>query len=151
MWRNWNPFGEMDALRREIDRVFEGYAPKWTGWRSVFLPGVSARNYPLLNVAEDAESIVVEALAPGLETETLHVSVKGDTLTVEGEKKPLSGVKPEAFHRSERAAGKFVRTLELPSEIEEAKVKAEYANGLLTITLPKAERAKPKQITVKVK
>jgi len=151
MWRNWNPFAEMDALRREIDRVIEGFSPKWTGWRSVFLPGIAARNYPLLNVAEDAENVIVEALAPGLDVETLQVSVKGDTLTVQGEKKPLTGVKPEAYHRSERATGKFVRTLELPSEIDEGKVKAEYAAGLLTITLPKAERAKPKQIAVKVK
>jgi len=151
MWRNWNPFTEMDALRREIERVFEGYTPKWTGWKSVFLPGTSARTYPLMNVSEDAENVIVEALAPGLDTESLQVSVKGDALTIQGEKKALGGVKPEAYHRSERAAGKFVRTFELPSEIDEAKVKAEYANGLLTITLPKAEKAKPKQISVKVK
>jgi len=151
MWRDWNPFTEMDAVRREIERVFEGYAPRWTGWKSVFLPGTSARTYPLMNVSEDAENVIAEALAPGLDTESLQVSVKGDTLTIQGEKKPLGGVKPEAYHRSERAAGKFVRTFELPSEIDEGKVKAEYANGLLTITLPKAEKAKPKQISVKVK
>jgi len=151
MWPNWSPLVEMDALRREIDRVLEGFAPKSGGWRSVFLPGVSARTYPLMNVYEDSEAVTVEALAPGLNVETIQVSVKGDTLTIQGEKKPLSGVKPEAFHRSERATGKFTRTLELESEIDENKVKAEYANGLLTITLPKAESAKPKLIQIKVK
>jgi len=151
MWGNWNPFAELDALRREIDRMAEGFGTQRNLWRSVFLPGRAARAFPLLNVSEDAEAVYVEALAPGLDTETLEVSVKGGTLTLEGEKKPLSGVKPEQYHRTERSAGKFVRSLDLGTEIEESKVTAEYVNGLLLVTLPKGEKAKPKQISVKVK
>jgi HSP20 family protein len=72
-------------------------------------------------------------------------------LSIAGEKRRVPGdIKPEAFHRSERATGKFVRHLELPVEVEEGKVQADYKDGLLIVTLPKAEQAKPKQISVQV-
>jgi HSP20 family protein len=150
MWNRWNPFREMEALRREIDRVFEGYGEPRT-WRSAFLPGTSARTYPLVNVSESAEEVVVEALAPGLDVDSLEVSVKGNQLTISGEKRSLEGVAAEAYHRTERSTGRFVRTLNLDTEVDDAKVTAQYANGILLVTLPKSERAKPKQITVNVK
>jgi HSP20 family protein len=72
-------------------------------------------------------------------------------MTISGEKRRIPGeVKPEAFHRSERSTGKFVRSIELPVEVKEDDIKAEYKNGLLVITLPKAEKARPKQISVSV-
>ena len=152
MWRRWRPFHDLEALRREVDRVFDGYGFRMPRtWRSVFLPGSAARAYPLLNVAEDAEAVYVEALAPGIDPEKLDVSIKGDTLTISGEKKALGAVKPEQIHRSERAAGRFVRTLDLGTQIDDAKIRAEYKGGLLLITMPKSEEAKPKQITVNVK
>ena len=152
MWRRLNPFAEMDALRREIDRVFEGYGGRGQRpFRYAFLPGSAARAYPLMNVSEDAEAVYVEALAPGVDPETLDVSLERNVLTISGEKKSLRGVNPDAYHRSERATGRFVRTLRLDSEVDDGKIGAEYANGLLLITLPKAETAKPRQITVTVK
>jgi len=152
MFRRWNPFAEMDALRREIDRVFQGYLPGGS-WRpaSAFLPGTSARSYPLMNVSETPEEYVVEALAPGLDPETLEVTVKGNVLTLSGEKKELEGVAPEQYHRSERSTGKFVRTLTLDADVNEKKVGASYVNVMLVVTLPKAESAKPKKIAVSVK
>ena len=72
------------------------------------------------------------------------------TLTIKGEKPGLAQVSAEAYHRNERAAGRFVRTIELPAEVEGAKVHADYRNGLLLVTLPKSERAKPKQIPISV-
>jgi HSP20 family protein len=96
----------------------------------------------------------VEAMAPGVDPDTMQLSVVGNTLSIAGEKRRVAGdVQPEAFHRSERATGKFVRHIELPVEVvdvDEGKVQAEYTNGLLTVTLPKAEKAKPKQIAVQV-
>lgn len=148
----WSPFQGMDALRQEIDRAFENFGVHTRpGFRTAFLPGRAAREYPLINLHEDTDSLCVEALAPGLDPASLNLSVIRNTLTISGEKQRVSGdVKPEAFHRSERAAGKFVRTFELPVEVDEAQVKATYTNGLLLISLPKAERAKPRQIDVQM-
>jgi len=151
-WRNWDPFREMDLLRREIDRVFDGYGrgsdPQA---RFSFLPGRSARAYPLVNVSQDADNLLIEALAPGVNPDTIQLSVLGSQLTITGEKTAVGAdTKSEAWHRSERAAGKFIRTIELPVAVEDKQVEAEYRNGLLTITLPKAEAAKPKQIEIKV-
>jgi len=150
----WEPFRELDQLHRKIDRLFDGGA--WDRWswpfsRFSFLPGRAARSYPLLNVREEADAYHVDALAPGIDTETLKVSVVNNQLVIEGEKKTTDGeIKPEAYHRSERSVGKFVRSLTLPVEIDAGKVKAEYRNGVLTIGLPKAASAKPRQIAVDV-
>jgi len=150
----WNPWLELDSLRREVERAFEtlGTSPRtWPVSQISFLPGISARAYPLLNMSEDKDNIYVEALAPGIDTGRLEISVVRDTLRIAGEKRPISAdIKPEAFHRNERSAGKFVRNVTLPVEVNGDKVTAEYKNGLLLITLPKAEAAKPKQISVKV-
>jgi HSP20 family protein len=152
---SWDPFREMEMLRREVDRVFEnlGGTGSWSApySRFSFLPGRAARAYPLINLSEDADSLYVEALAPGINPESLKITVVRDQLTITGEKatsaKEAEGI---SFHRNERAAGKFIRTVTLPAEVDENKIKAEYKNGLLLITMPKAEAAKPKQITVNV-
>jgi HSP20 family protein len=146
----WNPWQEMERVRREIDRAFEQ-----VGGRNVrtfptaFLPGRAARAYPLVNVSEDADALYVTALAPGLDPTAIQLTVQDNRLTMAGEKQRLAAeIQPEAFHRSERAAGKFVRTVTLPSDVEPEQVRADYKNGLLVVTLPKAEKAKPKQIPV---
>jgi len=152
MWRShytWDPLREMSNLRHEINRVLEGF-PRRVSLPVAFLPGRAARSYPLLNVVEFAEGYSLEALAPGLDPSTIDVSVKGNVLTIKGEKAGIVDVPAESFHRSERAAGSFVRTLELPAEIDPTKVEAAYSDGLLRISLPKAEQAKPRQIEVKV-
>ncbi len=148
----WNPWHTLETLRREIDRVFDEPASRQEpSFRTAFLPGRAARQYPLMNLYEDKDAVYVEALAPGVEPSTLDVSLVGRTLSVSGEKRRVAGdVKPEAFHRSERATGKFVRHVELPVEVEEANVEANYNHGLLTVTLPKTAKSRPKQITVQV-
>jgi HSP20 family protein len=147
-----NPWQTLEALRRELDRVFDGTDTRNEPFfRTAFLPGRAARRYPLINLYEDKDAVYLEALAPGVDPATLNLSVVGNTLSITGEKRRVAGdVKPEAFHRSERATGKFVRHLQLPVEVDEGKVRADYKDGLLIITLPKAERAKPKQIAEQV-
>jgi len=147
-----NPWQTLEALRRELDRVFDGTETRNEPFfRTAFLPGRAARRYPLINLYEDKDAVYLEALAPGVDPATLSLSVVGNTLSITGEKRRVAGdVKPEAFHRSERATGKFVRHLQLPVEVDEGKVRADYKDGLLLITLPKAEKAKPKQIAVQV-
>ena len=148
----WDPFDGIDSLRREIDQAFERASPQLPPlFRTAFLPGRAAREYPLINLYDDKEVVYVEALAPGADPASLNIAVSGDTLTLSGEKRRSAGdAKPEAFHREERAAGKFVRNIELPVEIDDGNVKAEYKNGLLLVTLPKAEKAKPRQVSVQV-
>lgn len=142
----------LDSLRREIDRAFDDFGVwKWPFSRSSFLPGMGARQYPLVNVAEDEDHFYVEALAPGLNPESLDVSLHQRQLRIEGEKAGISGeISREAFHRNERSAGRFVRVTTLPADVDADKIAAEYKNGLLLITLPKHEKAKPKKISVNV-
>ncbi len=149
---NWDPWREIDELRREIDRAFEDFGLQMEPrFRAAFLPGRMARGYPLVNLQEDREHLYVEAMVPGVDPNALKLTVVHNSLTISGEKKgPPSEVKAESFHREERAAGKFVRSITLPVEIDDQNVKAEFKNGLLLVTLPKAEKAKPKQINVQV-
>jgi HSP20 family protein len=146
--------GEMARMRGEIDRILgEDGLPSWTFpfSRFSFLPGRASRAYPLINISEDHNNLYVEALAPGLDPNTLNVSVTGDQLVISGEKQPLpKNIKSEFIHRSERAAGQFTRSLSLSAGVESDRVQANYTNGVLKIVLPKVEEAKPRQIAVKV-
>ena len=144
----WDPFQEIARIQRELDGVMA--RQPGNGWKAAFLPARSARAYPLINLFEDAENITVEALAPGIDAENLNLTVVRNTLTIAGEKMAPKGVTPESFHRSERAAGKFIRTIDIPADVDSTGVSARYVDGLLTIPLPKAESAKPRQIRVKV-
>ena len=147
-----NAFADMENLRRDVNRAFEEFAATQSpASRAAFLPGRGPRRYPLINLLEDKENLYIEALTPGVEPQSLSVSVMRNRLTLSGEKTRIPGdVKPEAFHRSERSGGKFVRTFDLPVEVDEGKIQAEYKNGLLVITLPKPEKAKPRQVNVKI-
>lgn len=147
----WDPFRELEELRREVDRAFEGHATgrRPRGWPTAFLPGYAARQYPLVNLAEDKENVYVEALAPGVDPKSLDITVQGTSLTISGEKPAPAGVPADAYHRSERSAGKFVRTVELPYPVDDAGIEASYRQGLLLVTLPKHAAAKPKQIQVR--
>lgn len=147
----WNPIVDMESLRQQIDRAFDNFGMGRAPTRRVaFLPGREPRRYPLLNLLEDKECLYIEALTPGVDPKTLNITVLQNRLTVSGEKGGVGEIKAEAFHRNERASGKFVRAIDLPVQVDDSRVEAEYKNGLLVITLPKAEEAKPKQINVTV-
>lgn len=134
--RRWDPFGE---FQREVGRLFETLqAPR--AWR--------ARAYPPLNLYETEDAYVVTADAPGMEPSTLDLALTGETLTIRGERRRPEAVAEESYRRQERPFGRWSRTLTLPGHIDGAKVAAHYANGVLTVTLPKAEEARPRQIAV---
>lgn len=151
MWSDWDPLAELEGLRRAVERLVESGGLMRGGRRSAFLPGESARGYPRLNLYESPDTLHVEALAPGIDPSTLEVTVTGNILSIAGQKRAVEGVAPEQYHRCERAAGKFVRTVTLPAEVDDARIKAEYADGILTVTLPKSEKAKTKTISVSVR
>jgi HSP20 family protein len=146
----WDPLQEIDSLRREIDRAFEeaGLGPLGRRGRLAFLPGRAARQYPLVNIYDDGETFTVEALAPGLDPNKIELSVLRNTLTLAGEKLGPQNVAPERIHRVERAAGRFLRTVELPAEADPEKVTANYQNGFLVVRVPRAEAARPRKIAV---
>jgi HSP20 family protein len=149
----WDPFDGLEALQREIDQAFQRAGPQFhPAFRTAFLPGRAAREYPLVNLYEEQNYVYVEALAPGADPATFNITMVGRTLTLSGEKPRVAGdVKPEAFHREERAAGRFTRSIEIPVDVEEGEgLNGQYRNGLLLVTLPKSEKAKPKQIKVQV-
>jgi HSP20 family protein len=147
----WDPYRELQALRREFDRAFasdagtSGSPPRW---RFAFLPGRAARMYPLVNLHDDGENFFVEALMPGVDPDKVEVTVLGNSLTISGQKTPVGDVADERVHRMERAAGRFMRTIQLPTEIERDQVNAEYRNGLLLLTLPRSEASKPRRVQI---
>lgn len=136
-------FQEMDMLRREFDQVFRGF-----GRGSSFLPGIGAGEYPRMNLSEDESNYYVEALVPGIDPKDLELNLMRGTLTLSGERKAEEN-KGYTWHRHERGAGKFMRTIELPDAIDNTKVDAEYRNGVLQITLPKPQSVQPKKISVR--
>lgn len=104
--------------------------------------------FPALNAWEEREDIYVEAEVPGLAIENLDIQVKGDEVTIAGERKPSVG--EVTFHRRERGTGSFRRVVRLPVEVNADKVEANLRDGVLTLRLPKAEAAKPRKIEVKL-
>ena len=149
--RNWDLFKEMDQLHREIDSLFSGHH-RGRLFGPAFEPGLGLRQYPKVNLRDDADNVYVEALLPGVDPENIDMNILGNTLTLAGER-PVAN-DPDGncpWHRRERGTGKFMRTIELPVEIVADKIKAECRNGLLRVTMPKAAEAKPKKISVKVR
>jgi HSP20 family protein len=115
-----------------------------------FLPGIGTGDYPRINLSEDEESFYIEAVVPGIDPKDLDLNLMQGTLTLSGERQ-ADEKKGHTWHRHERGAGKFMRTIELPNSVDGAKVDAEYRNGVLLITLPKQQSAKPKKISVRAK
>jgi HSP20 family protein len=133
---------EMHRLRDEMDRLFGRWG---NSGRLLF----SQTAFPTMNLWEDDERLFVEAELPGLELQDLEIYVNaGNQLTVKGERKEPT-FPSGAWHRRERGFGSFARTLELPAHVDAEKVQAEFKNGVLTVTLPKAPEARPHRIEVK--
>lgn len=143
MWRTSNGSNPVSTLRGEVDRLFgDFFGPAATS-------STASRVFPALNIWERENELFVEAELPGLKSEDVDVSVVGQQLVIKGRRadfEPEAGV---AFHRRERGVGEFVRTVDLPVDVDAGRVEAKLADGVLLITMPKAEAAKPRKIQVK--
>jgi HSP20 family protein len=138
----WNPFGEIERIRQEMNRLSDAFT------RGLFREP-SAGVFPLLNVTEDKDHYYVRAELPGIKAEDLDISVTEDSLSVSGERKLPAEDETATYHRREREAGSFSRSVTLPGPVNTSEVEAHCSDGILTVVLPKSEAAKPKQIPVK--
>ncbi|HGJ64461.1 TPA: Hsp20/alpha crystallin family protein [bacterium] len=127
----WDPFREMAMMQKALDSAF----------------GTPRITYPPIEVTDKDEIITVKAILPGVDKSTLDLTVLGDSLTISGEKNP-SITEGITYIRRERPYGKFRKLVDLPYNVDQDKITATYSNGILTVTLPKAESAKPRQIAV---
>ncbi len=128
--------------RGEMDRVFSDFFGRTDSG-----PLARGRGFPPVNVWEEGENLLVEAELAGVKGEDLDISVVGDELTIKGRR--TGGEDGITFHRRERATGEFVRVLRLPVEVDANRVDAALNDGVLLITLPKSEAAKPRRVQVK--
>jgi len=142
----WSPFRHLSLLRDEIDRLFDSPLNALTSNSQQFLNGW----LPTIDVYEDRDHLVLKAELPGMKKEDINIQLQGDVLTLSGERKEEEVFDKAETYRAERFLGKFQRSLTLPVSVDASKVQASYKDGILAVTLPKAEEAKPKQIEVKV-
>ncbi len=139
---DWYSLGtEFQRRQRDMERLFSSFAGRGA---SPFRSDV----FPHVNVSEDADNLHVRTELPGMLPEEIDISVEGDTVTLRGERK-LHVVENVNYHRREREAGRFRRIFTLPTRVNADAVTALFKDGVLKITLPKAEEAKPKQIQIK--
>lgn len=137
-----SPFGELDRMRREMMRLFDTWGPEVSG-------EAGAGVFPPINISQDDDSFYVRAEVPGIQVSDLNISALRNRVSIAGKREIPKEHEGASYHRRERAEGEFARTVTLPAEVDANKVEARYAHGILTLTLPKAEAGKPRQIVVK--
>ncbi len=140
----WEPVREMITLRDAMDRLFDDAFT-----RPINMSAVSAM--PAIDMYQDDENVVVKAQLPGLSNDDVQISVTDDILTLRGEFKQENEEEGKSYHIREQRYGTFERTISLPTDVQVDKAKALFEKGVLTITLPKAEKVKPKTISIKAK
>ena len=141
----WEPAREMMTLREAMDRLFDD---AFTHPLSVRDGGWSA---PAIDMYQTDDEIVVKASLPGFKADDVQINITGDVLTLRGEMKHADEKKEKAWHLREQRWGSFERSVALPTNVVADRANADFENGVLTITLPKAEEAKPRTISVKAK
>jgi HSP20 family protein len=141
----WEPVREMMTLREAMDRLFDDAFTRPLSLRD---GGPSA---PAIDMYQTDNDVVVKAALPGFKAEDVQINVTGEVLTIRGEIKREEEQNEKAWHIREQRWGSFERSVALPTDVVSDKAQADFDNGILTITLPKAEEVKPRTITVKAK
>ncbi|HYK81982.1 MAG TPA: Hsp20/alpha crystallin family protein [Gemmatimonadales bacterium] len=135
------------ALERRISRLFSD-APGNLDWQ--YRDSAGASWVPPVDILEEADAIRITAEIPGVKPEDVKISLENNVLTIHGTKEQVAEERTERVHRYERTYGTFERSFTLPATVDATGIKASYEHGLLTVTLPKVEKAKPRQIEVQV-
>ncbi len=148
----FSPERELLNVEREFNRLFKSFGNRF---------GLNQENgneeyenavwTPLTDISEDTDNFKIKLDLPGINKSDVKIAFSDSQLTISGERKQEKETKDSKFHRVERAYGKYYRSFTLPQQIQEDKIEAEFRDGQLIITIPKAEEAKPKEIEVKVK
>ena len=146
----WNPFREMDEIQRRMSSLLEGNLLRrgnlTNGEENITVPEWA----PLVDVIEDEKEYLIKVELPEVHKDDVKVTVENGTLTISGERKAEKEQKGRRFHRVERYYGRFERTFGIPDDAETDAVNAEFKDGVLRVRLAKSEKARPKQIEVKV-
>jgi HSP20 family protein len=140
----WEPAREMMSLRDAMDRLFD----------DAFTRPLSLRDgwsVPAIDMFQTDDEIVVKAALPGMKSDEVQINITGEVLTLKGEVKQNQEMEEKAWHIREQRFGSFERSIALPTDVVADKARADFENGILTITLPKAEEVKPKTISIKTK
>ena len=144
----WEPAREMMTLREAMDRLFDD---AFTRPFSLMKEGGSNWSSLAIDMFQTNDDVVVKAALPGIKPDEVQINVNGDVLTIRGEVKQEEESKEKSWHLREHRWGAFERSVRLPTGVVADKAKADFENGILTITLPKSEEMKPRTITVKTK
>ncbi len=146
----YEPLREMTNFSRAMERVFDRFMDEsLLDMPTVWQRGNGQSNSLALDVAEQEDKFLVKASVPGINPEDIEITFTDGVLTIKGETKDEHEVKEENYHLRERHYGSFMRRIALPTNIDADKIDATNENGVLTLTLPKAEDVKPRRIEVK--
>jgi HSP20 family protein len=148
MLTRWDPFREMDDLQKRVSSIF-GLAPLRAANGKEETMTV-AQWLPLVDITEDGHEYLIKAELPEVRKEDVKVTVESGVLTISGERKFEKEEKDKRYHRIERSYGSFTRSFSVPDDADDAKVAAEFKDGVLTVRLTKSEKARPKSVEVKV-
>ena len=140
-WNVRSPFNELARLRQQMDNLFNR-VPDGD------MPSLHAGVFPSINLTEDKDHYYIRAELPGISAEELDIQATGNNLSISGERKIEAEKDNVRYHRKEREAGKFSRAISLPGDIDPDGVSGSLTNGILKVSVPKAEKAKPKQISI---
>jgi HSP20 family protein len=145
--QGWEPIGEMMTLRNAMDRLFnDSYVPSARSWL-----GFDGEGTIPVDIFQNAGEIVIKAELPGFKPEEVNIQITGDTLSIKGEHKEEKEVKEKDYLYREISYGTVSRLITIPVEVKSEKAAATFDDGVLTLTLPKAEEVKPMQIKVKAR
>jgi HSP20 family protein len=148
----WRPFMDLTRRESEMDRMMDDFFGRsmrpW--WPARWLRGDGEITAPVVDVYEEKDEVVVKAELPGLDKKDIEVNISDSELTLKGQKKKEEEIEKENYYRRERSYGAFLRSVELPTDVQADKVKASFKNGILEVRVPKTEEAKTKTIKVKI-
>ena len=140
----WDPFRELSIMQERMNRIFDDAGRGWRGDE----PSSTTTWSPAVDIYETESEIMVQAELPGVDRKDITLNLEKNVLTLKGERRFEKETKQENYHRIERAYGGFSRSFSIPTTVDEDKIRADYKDGVLRVSLPKKEQAKPKQIQI---